>query len=132
MVPERQSRDSTPVSLNQPSSAMNISKPIAPLSPIKTPPKTIPTGPQKHKAVEADEPVVPNDPVMAPTQRSSRTTSKHPKVHASSPLHNHKPSSHPIQTISGIINDPKDITGKTLMTFKGPVYPLLNIFLLLC
>jgi hypothetical protein len=104
-TPERQSRNVTPVPPTHPSSASNIPKTTVSLSPAKTSPKAIPTGPRKRKAIEANGPVEADKPIPTPAHRSSHATSKHPKVRASSPLRDHKPPSHPIQTISGIVTD---------------------------
>jgi hypothetical protein len=131
MDTERQSRNAMPVPPTHPSSTTNAPKTTVPPSPAKTSPKAIPTGPRKRKTIEAADPVETDDPIPSPTRRSSRAASKRPKVRASSPLRNHKPSSHPIQTISGIVTDPKDIAGKTLKTFKGSVHPFLHLFLFL-
>jgi hypothetical protein len=102
------------------------------LSPAKTTPKALPTGPRKWKAIEAHDPVEADDPILTPARRSSCAASKCPKVHVSSPLRDHKPPLHSIQTILGIVNDPKDIAGKTLKTFKGSVRPFLHVFLSSC
>jgi hypothetical protein len=112
----------------QPSLTANVPNTTVPLSPAKTSPKAIPTGPRKQKAIEAIDPVEADDPIMTPTRHLSHVASKCPKVHMSSPLCNHKPPSHSIQTISGIVNDPKDIAGKTLKTFKGSVRPFYTYF----
>jgi hypothetical protein len=128
-TPEHQSRNATPVPPIQPSSTTNVPNTTAPLSPTKTSPKAIPTGPRKRKAIEAADPVETDDPTPAPARRSSCTASKHPKVCTSSPLRDHKPPSHSIQTILGIVNDPKDIAGKALKTFKGSVRPFYTYFI---
>jgi hypothetical protein len=65
-TPERQSRNATPVPPTHPSSTTNVSNTTVPLSPAKTSPKAIPTGPRKRKAIETTDLVEDDNPIPTP------------------------------------------------------------------
>jgi hypothetical protein len=65
-TPEWQSRNAMPVPPIQPSSTANVPNTTVPLSPAKTSPKAIPTGPRKRKAIEAADPVEADNPITTP------------------------------------------------------------------
>jgi hypothetical protein len=127
-TPEHQSRNATPVPPNQPSLTTNVPKTTVPLSPAKTSPKAIPTGPQKRKAIEAADPVKTNDPITTPAQRSSRTVSKCPKVRASSPLRDHNLPRILFKLSRGSSMIPKRLLAKPSRLSKAQCVPFYTYF----